>query len=53
MGSSRYFVNNELAAVPPGERIDTATLRSGREIERQVLVADAPADVPCPAGERL
>jgi hypothetical protein len=53
MGSSRYFVNNELAAVPPGERIDTATLRSGREIERHVLVADAPADVPCPAGEQL
>ncbi|HYN08797.1 MAG TPA: hypothetical protein VES67_15560 [Vicinamibacterales bacterium] len=38
MGSSRYFIANELADIPAGERIDPETVTGGVALERTVTV---------------
>ena len=38
MGSSRYFIANELADSPPADRVDPAAVVHGVELERTVTV---------------
>ena len=38
MGSSRYFIANELAETPPADRVDPKAITSGVELERTVAV---------------
>ena len=40
MGSSRYFIANELADVPPADQIDPATVTNGVDLERTVTVSE-------------
>jgi hypothetical protein len=39
MGSSRYFIASELAAMPDAERVDAAAVAAGVDLERTVTVA--------------
>jgi hypothetical protein len=38
MGSSRYFINNELADLPPADHVDPRAVVGGVELERIVEV---------------
>ena len=53
MGSSRYFVANELSEMPSGGPVDSRKLTGGVELVRHATVSEDRPDIACDAAARV